>query len=212
MPLILPKLQYQNLHTAWTILTMPNVSVLTVLLYGEPVGTLTNVGGDRTLFAFNDDYISNPDRNVLGIHFKDEFGELLTDFHPTQTRVMPFFSNLLPEGHMRTYLANRAGVKSEREFFLLWVLGKDLPGAITIEPSDGEDWPPGENEETDTTKQSDQHDLVMRFSLAGVQLKFSAILEASGGLTIPTSGRGGSWIVKLPSKTFAPTVKVISSE
>jgi len=31
----------------------------------------------------------------------------------------PFFSNLLPEGHLREYLAARAGVKPGREFFLL---------------------------------------------------------------------------------------------
>lgn len=42
----------------------------------------------------------------------------------------------------------------------------------------------------------------MRFSLAGVQLKFSALLEKSGRLTIPADGVGGSWIVKLPSLTF----------
>lgn len=43
----------------------------------------------------------------------------------------------------------------------------------------------------------------LRFSLAGVQLKFSAVMEASGGLTIPAGGMGGSWIVKLPSARFA---------
>ncbi|MDF1654526.1 MAG: HipA domain-containing protein [Coxiellaceae bacterium] len=42
----------------------------------------------------------------------------------------------------------------------------------------------------------------MRFSLAGVQLKFSALLEASGGLTIPAHGVGGDWIIKLPSTRF----------
>ena len=44
---------------------------------------------------------------------------------------------------------------------------------------------------------------VLRFSLAGVQLKFSAVMEASGGLTVPAGGMGGSWIVKLPSARFA---------
>jgi len=33
-------------------------------------------------------------------------------------------------------------------------------------------------------------------------LKFSAVMEASGGLTIPAGGLGGSWIVKLPSARF----------
>jgi serine/threonine-protein kinase HipA len=42
----------------------------------------------------------------------------------------------------------------------------------------------------------------MRFSLAGVQLKFSAVQQANGGLTIPATGKGGSWIVKLPSSRF----------
>jgi serine/threonine-protein kinase HipA len=42
----------------------------------------------------------------------------------------------------------------------------------------------------------------LRFYLAGVQLKSSAILEARGRLTVPAEGIGGSWIVKLPSQTF----------
>ena len=33
---------------------MADVAVLDVLLHGEPVGTLTRVGGERVLFAFND--------------------------------------------------------------------------------------------------------------------------------------------------------------
>ena len=32
-----------------------------------------------------------------------------------------------------------------------------------------------------------------------MQLKFSAVMKAGGGLTIPAQGAGGSWIVKLPS-------------
>jgi serine/threonine-protein kinase HipA len=114
---------------------------------------------------------------------------------------MPFFSNLLPEGRMRTYLAERAGVNPEREFFLLWVLGKDLPGAITVEPADGEAWPPGASE-TQEGVQENVRENALRFSLAGVQLKFSAIEDARKGLTIPAKGIGGSWIVKLPSREF----------
>ena len=181
---------------------MSNVSVLNVNLYGEPIGTLTNLGGDRTIFAFTDEYIENPDRPTLGLAFKDEFGELYTDFRPYQKRVMPFFSNLLPEGHLRKYLAEQAGVNPEREFYLLWPLGHDLPGAITITPADGEAWPPDAADGADDHG-DDQRENALRFSLAGVQLKFSAVMEASGGLTIPASGVGGSWIVKLPSREFA---------
>ena len=111
---------------------MADVSVLDVLLYGEPVGTLTHLPGDQTLFAFHENYIADDNRPVLSLGFKDQLGGLLTRFRPYKTRVMPFFSNLLPEGHLRTYLAQRADVNPKREFFLLWALGADLPGAITI--------------------------------------------------------------------------------
>ena len=184
---------------------MPDVSVLDVLHYGEPIGTLTRVGGDRSLFAFNDSHVENRERPVLSLGFKDQFGELITAFRPTQTRVMPFFSNLLPEGHMRTYLAERAGVSPVREFFLFWVLGMDLPGAVTIRSADGEAWPPDDDVVAaagDDHLRYDRHENALRFSLAGMHLKFSAIDEAGGGLTIPAKGVGGSWIVKLPSRRF----------
>jgi serine/threonine-protein kinase HipA len=179
-----------------------DVFVLDVLLHGEPIGTLTRVGGERTLFAFNDAYIHDEGRPVLGLGFKDALGELLTEFRPTRTRVMPFFSNLLPEGFLRTYLAERAGVNPVREFFLLWVLGMDLPGAITIKPAEGEAWPPAANQEGGDGD-LERRESVLRFSLAGVQLKLSAVHETGGGLTIPAKGVGGSWIVKLPSREFA---------
>jgi len=50
--------------------------------------------------------------------------------------------------------------------------------------------------------ENDARNKALRFSLAGVQLKFSAINEADAGLTIPAKGVGGSWIVKLPSQRF----------
>lgn len=180
---------------------MPDVSVLNVLLNDQPIGTLTRVGGDRTIFAFTDDYIGDAGRPVLGLGFKDAYGELITDFRPVQTRVMPFFANLLPEAHMRTYLAERAGVNPKREFFLLWALGADLPGAITVQPADGEAWPP-EADDGQEQDAEERRENALRFSLAGVQLKFSAVNEASGGFTIPARGVGGSWIVKLPSREF----------
>ena len=180
---------------------MADVNVLDVLLHDEPIGTLTRVDGDRILFAFKDAYVADKNRPVLGLAFKDQLGELITAFRPTRTRVMPFFSNLLPEGHMRTYLAERAGVKPVREFFLLWVLGMDLSGAITIKPVDGEAWPL-DDAVADDGDHDDHRNNALRFSLAGVQLKFSAINEAGSGLTIPARGIGGSWVVKLPSREF----------
>ena len=179
---------------------MSNVSTLNVLLYGKLIGTITDVGGDRSLFAFTQEYIEDSERPILSLGFKDTLGGLITDFNPTQTKLIPFFSNLLPEGAMRDYLGERANVNPDREFFLLWVLGQDLSGAVTVEPADGEALPPNVNERTDD--EESRKEGALRFSLAGVQLKFSGVKNASGGLTIPVSGTGGSWIVKLPSSRY----------
>jgi len=183
---------------------MPDVSVLDVRLYGTTVGTLTLNQGSRTLFAFSKAYEDNPDRPTLSLSFKDQFGKLLTDIAPTHTRVPPFFANLLPEGPLRHYLAKQAGVNEKREFFLLWALGQDLPGALTIHPVDGEALPPQwDKQDGEAGRQRRRN--VLRFSLAGMQLKFSAVANAGkhGGLVIPANGVGGSWIVKLPSDRHA---------
>lgn len=179
---------------------MADFSVLEVLLYGEPIGTLTRVAGDTSLFAFDEGYIADEGRPVLSLGFKDELGALITEFGTQNMRLLPFFSNLLPEGHMRDYLAERAGVKPVREFFLLWVLGEDLPGAVTVRPADGEDCPQDADDGGDD--HDDHRDQTLRFSLAGVQLKFSAVGEKHGGLAIPAKGVGGSWIVKLPAQGY----------
>lgn len=177
------------------------VHVLDVKLYGDPIGTLTLVPGDRSLFAFNEDYIANEQRPTLSLSFKDEFGTLITETKPTQTSLSPFFANLLPEGHMREYLAKQASVKQMREFHLLWALGQDLPGAMTVSSAQGADWTV-DDMEAGASAAKDKPEPTMRFSLAGVQMKFSAINEADGGLTIPVGGTGGSWIVKLPSSRY----------
>lgn len=182
---------------------MPDISVLTIRLYDQEIGTITYVGGERTLFTFNEAYIEDTERPTLGLWFKDQFGELLTDFRPYKMKLMPFFSNLLPEGHLRKYLAEKASIHSDREFFLLWVLGQDLPGAITVTPADGEAWTDEAYQEPEGNTAKTAAEDALRFSLAGVQLKFSAIIQPSGGLTIPASGVGGDWIVKLPSREFA---------
>jgi serine/threonine-protein kinase HipA len=182
---------------------MPDVSLLDVRLHGETIGTLTRVGGDRTIFAFSDSYIERNDRPTLSLSFKDEFGGLITDLPATQRRIAPFFANLLPEGTLRDFLAERAGVHVEREFFLLWVLGRDLPGALTIVPADGEAWPPAADSAPARAVQRGREN-ALRFSLAGVQLKFSAVKNSrrNGGLVIPAQGVGGDWIIKLPSSRF----------
>lgn len=180
---------------------MADLTVLDVNLHGERVGTLTRLPGDQTLFAFDQAYVDHPNRPTLSLSFHDTTGGIIDDVKPTRTRVPPFFSNLLPEGPLRDYLAKRAGIHPGREFFLLWILGQDLPGAIAITPAEGEARHSLPEKEAESSPDHSGN-YPLRFSLAGVQLKFSAVMEAAGGLTIPAQGIGGSWIVKLPSMKY----------
>ena len=180
---------------------LSRVSSLAVFLGDRRVGVINRLAGDRQLFAFDEAYIHDAERPTLSLAYKGQSGGVVTSVRPVSRRLPPFFSNLLPEGPLRTYLAEQAGVSPEREFFLLAVLGEDLPGAVVVRPlgeADVAEEPAHSGD--DATDEAERG--VLRFSLAGVQLKFSAVAEASGGLTIPAQGVGGSWIVKLPSLQF----------
>lgn len=176
---------------------MNDVDTLHFLLLGKPLGTITRLPDDRNIFTFHQSYIDDSERFTLSLSFKDIYGRIITDIPPTRTRLPPFFSNLLPEGLLREYLAKHAQVNPTREFFLLKVLSDDLPGALTIEPSHNQ-------RDLGFIKRGSLKEKIQtfHFSLAGVQLKFSAFLEDHDRLTIPTSGSGGGWIVKLPSLSF----------
>lgn len=174
-------------------------SVLEVWLNDARVGTITNLPYDRNLFVFDEAYLADPARPTLSLSFLDPQRNIIPTPQEVTARVPPFFSNLLPEGHLREYLAQRGHVNAVREFFLLWLLGADLPGAVRVQDAEGRALPPRESERTQTAMPSDD---VLRFSLAGVQLKFSAIGQPGKQLAIPIEGRGGHWIVKLPSPRY----------
>ena len=184
---------------------LQKVNALSVHLHGQRIGIINRLAGDTHIFAFEQDYIDDPNRPTLSLSYKSRTGGLVTTVRPVSRRLPPFFSNLLPEGHLRDYLAQKAGVKKEREFYLMAVLGADLAGAVTVQPMEGRE----SEHDHDHDRQQHHEDEdqrqknVLRFSLAGVQLKFSAVMEASGGLTVPAHGVGGSWIVKLPSTQYA---------
>jgi serine/threonine-protein kinase HipA len=167
---------------------------LDVFLQAERVGQISLLRGERTLFDFDDRYVEALHRRTLSQNFLSQFGEILTHTRPVSTRLHPFFSNLLPEGHLREYLAVQNHVNPQREFALIEALGEDLPGAVVIRPQ-----PDGLHS---SFEENPLKPKPFRFSLAGIQLKFSALMTQGGGLTIPVSGMGGTWIVKLPAANF----------
>jgi len=159
------------------------------------VGFIRTKADGRNEFVFAREYLVAGRRPVLGQYFEDH----LHQPHRSQTHLPPFFSALLPEGGLRELVARRARVHPDREAALIAILGKDLPGAVIVEPtSEVDDDPLTESEAPPEVRPEP-----LRFSLAGVQLKFSVLYRAGGrGPTLPLDGAGGNWIAKLPSETY----------
>lgn len=161
------------------------------------VGTLTQ-HGDHTRFALAESYLDDVNRPVLGLLFEQD----LTARYASASRLPPWFSNLLPEGKLRDWIAHERQVPVQREMELLAQVGHDLPGAVRIRPvetadvTDDGDW-----EAAGSPPQSDPSARLWRFSLAGVALKFSMLAD-SDRLTLPATGVGGDWIVKLPDRVY----------
>jgi serine/threonine-protein kinase HipA len=177
---------------------------LGVWLERQHIGSIVHVPpekGDMSVFLLDESYRQNPERPVLSLSFAADNGMLAYAPRYINTRVHSFFSNLLPEGRLRDYLAHKSGVKPQREFNLLAALGEDLPGGVVVLP-ESEQMAPDLGHGQDVSLPTYQEGETLKFSLAGVQIKMSAVENARGGLTIPAYGRGGSWIVKLPSTHF----------
>lgn len=174
--------------------TLP--AALTVSLGDVPVGTLLLDRNGAIEFRWFPSYLQSFPRPVLGQQFLDNPDAVLRS---RTTRLPPWFSNLLPEGALRGLVAEQAGFQLVHEYALLNVLGQDLPGAVQVQVADDVAVPMGtEDNALDLLNTED----AWRFSLAGVQLKFSA-QRTERGLTIPASGLGGDWIVKLPDARYS---------
>ena len=76
-------------------------TIASVRLYGREIGQLVSLGGDRTLFSYADDAPEPGNGPMLSLSHVSQAGSLIRDHRPTQTRLAPFFSNLLPEGPLR---------------------------------------------------------------------------------------------------------------
>ncbi|MEU9155132.1 HipA domain-containing protein [Streptomyces sp. NPDC048417] len=165
-----------------------------VLLHSRRIGTLCQKG-DYTRFLVNESYVTDPRRPVLGLRFEED----LHAPYASALRLPRWFSNLLPEGPLREWIADDRDVSLDREMELLAQVGHDLPGAVQVLPAEGPDdgweWPDGER--PGGTHGFPSPGSPWRFSLAGVALKFS-MLARGDRLTVPAVGEYGDWLVKFP--------------
>lgn len=169
-----------------------------VWLHERKVGILSTTVG-HTSFVLDPDYARDPNRSVLGLRFE----EVPFIRHRSNVRLPPWFSNLLPEGRLREWIAQARHVPESQEVDLLAEVGHDLPGAVRVTEDDARIHPDAgsRGEAIVDEPETRTNDDTWRFSLAGVAMKFS-MLQAGDRFTAPGVGNGGDWIVKLPDALY----------
>lgn len=177
-----------------------------VSLGEHAVGLLSEDEAGRVTFRFHEDYRQLEPRPVLSQSFEDDLEKV---YRGKRGELPPFFANLVPEGPLRDLIESSLEIPSGDDLSLLAAVGQDLPGAVEItpdptaipEPLDFGAEEPGNGGQNGAGEESE-----LRFSLAGVQMKFSVLREAEK-IALPVHGRRGDWILKLDSTRFPGLVR-----
>lgn len=169
-----------------------------VRLRGVVVGLLIADEEGNASFRFNDRYRLQVPRPVLSQSFEDD---LWKAYSARRHRLPAYFANLVPEGQLRQIIARSVGVDEDDALAILEAAGRDVPGAVDIMAV-----APTKEDQADLGDEEEHHEPaddegVLRFSLAGVQMKFS-VVRTEDKLTLPARDSLGQWIVKLDSSRF----------
>jgi serine/threonine-protein kinase HipA len=174
---------------------------LEILLHDQPVGEISETPDGGTEFRLSTAYRDLVPRPVLGQKFEDDLERV---HRSRKGQGLPdFFVNLIPEGRLRDLIEEASGLEDGDDLGLLAFVGRDLPGAVVAHDLSEDqvranlELPllPSPEEEDEAISEG------LRFSLAGVQLKFSMLLEGKK-LTLPAKDSSGEWIVKFDSPSF----------
>ena len=178
-----------------------SVEALQLTLHGRQVGILTHYTGGKNILTFDPEYKALRESNQptmtltqrMDIHYLDKV-------LASSQRVPAVLSNLLPEGALRELLSEALKIHPANEFPLLAWVGNNLPGAIVAAPAPAGEIPAWALSGRDRTEavQIDVKSVAQKFSLAGIQMKFSTIRQ-DGRYNISTELGADSWIVKTPS-------------
>lgn len=183
-------------------------NVLKLTLYGDTLGYLVGYLNGRNAIIFAEDFQSDAQRPTFSLITHPAFprsSTLMSKPWVRNQRLHPILSNLLPEGSLRELIAQGLKVHIDNEFHIFSYLGGDLPGAIVANPLEPADVPDtilsviseGHNQNTKVVK-FEKMASENKFSLAGVQMKFS-MKEQDGRYNLSESDSLGDWIIKTPS-------------
>ncbi|WP_417535590.1 type II toxin-antitoxin system HipA family toxin [Methylophaga sp.] len=179
------------------------VNVLQLSIHGVLVGYLAGFKSGRNVLSIADSFKNDPERPTFSLITHPSFpkaAEIMAEPWARNQRLHPVLSNLLPEGSLRELIAQGLKVHVDNEFHILSYLGEDLPGAIEATPMEPEDVPGyilrayGKARAVKLDKVIQEN----KFSLAGVQMKFS-MKEKDGRYNLSKGNVLGDWIIKTPS-------------
>lgn len=174
------------------------------------VGTLIRDGDGAVAFTVAETYMRDPARPVLSLAWYNPASEegsrdrlaSRNDKIGVNGSLPPWFSGLLPEGALRELVLAEMGPGDHDQFDVLTRLGADLPGAVLIVP---ETEAPASAGPLDFVAiagfKAPSAEGVVKFSLAGVQLKFTGNADGER-LTLPGRGDTGRCIIKVASEQY----------
>lgn len=183
--------------------TPDEVPVLKLSIHGVLIGYLAGYANGRNVLSFAETFKNNPERPTFSLITHPKFpnaAKLMDEPWSRDQRLHPVLSNLLPEGSLRELIARGLKIHVDNEFQMFAYLGGDLPGAIEAKPINPDEAPDSalntheKAKAVQFKKTTQEH----KFSLAGVQMKFS-MKEKDGRYTLPAGGALGDWIIKTPS-------------
>ncbi len=179
------------------------MNVLELTLHGRLVGYLAGFQNGRNVLSFADEFKNNSSRPTFSLITHPNFPnseKLMSEPWVKTQRLHPVLSNLLPEGALRELIAQGLKTHIDNEFQIFSYLGQDLPGALVATPMEPKDVP--ENVLNTHGKaraiKFEVDDKESKFSLAGIQMKFS-MKEKDGRYNLTKNGELGDWIIKTPS-------------
>jgi len=178
------------------------------------VGALTRDVNGANAFIVDEAYLRDEGRPILSLQWLAPGNEEQTrqrledrgDKISLHGHLPPWFQGLLPEGALRDLVLTEMGPGDHDSFDLITRLGADLPGAVLVIPDDGtapDSAGPLQWERLAGFK-APLPQGVVKFSLAGVQLKF-VVDKGDDRFTAPARSGDGQFILKLGSERY-PTL------
>jgi len=179
------------------------VNVIKLTLHGRLVGYLAGYQNGRNVLSFADEFKDDPSRPTFSLITHPDFPnskKIMSKPWVKNQRLHPILSNLLPEGALRELIAQSLKTHIDNEFQMFSYLGQDLPGALVATPMEPEDVPENVLSTHGKAKaiRFEGKDRENKFSLAGIQMKFS-MKEKDGRYNLTKNGELGDWIIKTPS-------------